>query len=242
LWFSEPHRPTKDLDFLGFGDSDIPALEKIIKEICKIDAEDGLQFLTETFIGQRIREEEAYQGVRIEFRAMLGTARISLRVDVGFGDAVTPGAEEAEFPSIIGLPMPSLRVYPKETVIAEKFEAMVRFGIANSRMKDLWDLRVLISEFDFDGMLVQRAIRATFSNRKTLLPIDLPISLSDGFTKDARIIDLWRGFISRNRIEPFKDLEQVIHHLRNYFMPIIVAEKNKTDLSLQWTPTDGWEK
>ena len=240
LWFNEPHRPTRDLDFLGFGSSGISALEAIIREVCAVDANDGLQFVGDSVAGERIREEEAYQGVRVEFRAMLGNARIPLRVDVGFGDAVTPKAEEVEFPTILDLPAPKIGVYPKETVVAEKFEAMVRFGMLNSRMKDFWDLRVMVSEFDFEGTVLQRALEATFKNRRTTFPESTPVALTSAFAQSDQVLRLWSGFISRNDLTRFTDLAEVITNLNKFFMPIIGAVNGNTVFGKRWAPNAGW--
>lgn len=242
LWFNEPHRPTKDIDLLGFGESDIPALEATVRDICKINGTDGLQFMPDAVAGERIREETAYQGIRLTFLAMLGTAKIPIQVDVGFGDAVTPDAKEASLPTILDFPAPSLRVYPKETVVAEKFEAMVRFGLVNSRMKDFWDVRYMIAEFEFDGKLLQEAIRATFKNRQTQFPITLSVALTDGFVENAMVAGRWSGFINRNRMKNFSDLEEVIQSLRAFFTPIIEAEKDIEEFGLHWTAASGWKE
>jgi predicted nucleotidyltransferase component of viral defense system len=136
LWFNTPHRPTKDLDLLGFGSNDISAVEDAIKSICEIKIDDGLELLTETVGGELIREEDVYQGVRVKFLAKLGQAKITLQVDVGFGDAVTPKPMAAEFPTLLDFPAPRLMVYPKETVVAEKFEAMVKLCAGRFRGMD----------------------------------------------------------------------------------------------------------
>ncbi|MEQ1924198.1 MAG: nucleotidyl transferase AbiEii/AbiGii toxin family protein, partial [Pyrinomonadaceae bacterium] len=204
LWFDAPHRPTKDLDLLGFGPSDIPSMEDTIKSICRVKTEDGMEFLTDSVRSELIRGEEAYQGVRIKLTAKLGQARIPLQVDVGFGDAVTPKPEVADFPTLLDLPAPSLKVYPKETVVAEKFAAMVRFGEANGRMKDFWDVNYLLEEFEFDGELLQRALRATFENRQTPFPTVLPIALQDEFGENPLVAARWKAFINRNRIDRSK--------------------------------------
>lgn len=156
VWTGEPHRPTKDMDLLAFGENDIQALENIFGEICALEGEDGLAFLPESIKGAEIRADKIYQGVRLTLLAHLDGARIPLQVDVGFGDAVTPDAEIETIDTILDLPKPKLKIYPKETVIAEKFEAMVKLGIGNSRMKDFWDIRFLIKEFSFDGALLQK--------------------------------------------------------------------------------------
>ncbi len=235
LWFDQPHRPTKDVDLLGYGSTEIPAIEQSIREICVIGSEDGLEFLPETVKGEVIREDLPYQGVRVKFKAKLGNAEIRLQVDIGAGDAVTPAPVEAEFPTILNLPAPKLKVYPKETVVAEKFEAMVRFGLANGRMKDFWDLRYMIAEFEFDGATLQSAIRATFERRETPLPEDLPVALTDQFANDPMVISRWTGFIRRDRIDQFTELGETVEELRNFFEPIITAGARVESLSEKWT-------
>lgn len=240
LWFDQPHRPTKDLDLLGFAPNEIPAIEQAIKEICSIEYADGLNFLAETVVGETIREDLAYQGVRVKLTANLGNIRIPLQIDVGIGDAVTPGPETAEFPGLLDFPHAKLRVYPKETVVAEKFEAMVRLGMANGRMKDFWDLRYMIDEFDFDGNLLQTAIRATFQRRLTSFPERLPVALSDEFAKDANVSDRWNGFIRRNRLDRFTDLVRIVERLRSFFEPLIEAESGDNQFNMKWKAGADW--
>lgn len=238
FWFDEPHRPTKDLDLLGRGASDISTLENIFREICRIEAEDGLQFLVETVKGENIREDQVYGGIRLTLTAMLERARIPVQVDTGFGDTVTPVATEEILPTILDLPAPRVKIYPKETVIAEKFEAMVKLGLANSRMKDFWDVRYLIKEFDFDGALVQKAIRATFAARQTDFPEALPVALSDDFTANPLIISRWNAFVKRNRIQTESNFPELVKNLREFFAPIIEAGERKFDK--RWNAGKGW--
>lgn len=240
LWFDQPHRPTKDVDLLGYGANDIPTLETVIREICKTTFDDGLLFDTNSVHGGLIREEEAYQGVRLKFVAMIGKVKIPLQVDIGFGDAVTPGAEIAEFPTLLDFPSPQLKVYPKETVVAEKFEAMVRFGMANGRMKDFWDVNFMIEEFDFDGRILQEAIRATFRTRQTSFPTDLPVALRDEFAKDGFVAGRWSGFISRNRIERSTELDKIIERLRSFLAPVIEAESKGDSFIKKWQGGRNW--
>lgn len=242
FWFNQPHRPTKDLDLLGSGANDIPTLETIVREICKIDGEDGLQFLAESVKGKKIREEEVYQGVRLTFLAMLERARIPVQVDVGFGDAVTPKAEKETLPTILDLPAPKLKIYPKETVIAEKFEAMVKLGIGNSRMKDFWDVRYLIKEFEFDGALLQKAVKATFIGRQTPFPPSLPFALTDEFAANPLINPRWNAFIKRNRIIIEIDFASIIENLREFFAPIIEAETDNKTFNKYWTAGQKWHE
>lgn len=240
VWFNEPHRPTKDVDLLGQGENDIPAVEEIFREICQIESPDGLEFPLETLQGSLIREEEIYQGVRITLTAMLAKARIPLQIDVGFGDAVTPKPKTETLPTLLDLPAPKLKLYPKETVVAEKFNAMVKLGIGNSRMKDFWDVDYLIEKFEFDGKVLQKAITATFKNRQTDFPTELPLALTDEFATNPAIVLRWNGFIRRNKISKNADFGKVIENLRNFYEPIIEANKANDAFSKSWTNEQTW--
>lgn len=234
LWFNAPHRPTRDIDLLGFGSNDIADIEKAFTEICQIAADDGLEFRPETVKGVEIKEGEEYQGVRVSFLALLGNARLSLQVDVGFGDAVTPKATSIAFPTVLEFPAPKLKAYPKETVVAEKFEAMVKLGMLNSRMKDFWDLRLMLSEFEFDGAIVQEAIQATFARRQTAFPTQAPLALTDEFCNDKGKQTQWSAFLRKNRLEGMTELREVIELLQMFFLPIIAASQQNQTLSAQW--------
>ena len=171
LWTEQAHRPTRDADFLSNGDNDPSRFETIFKEICALTVdEDGLQFDQASVKAQRIKEDADYEGVRVTFLSYLERARIPMQIDIGFGDTITPAPVETSFPTILNGPAPLLLAYPKETVVAEKFEAMVKLGMANSRMKDFHDLRTLSELFPFDGELLAEAIVRTFERRKTPLP------------------------------------------------------------------------
>ena len=241
IWFDEPHRPTKDVDLLGFGKNDIPTLENTFREICTIDGEDGLEFPAETIKGAEIRADKIYQVVRITLLGLLDGARIPLQVDVGFGDAVTPAAKTETIETIIDLPKPKLRIYPKETVVAEKFEAMVKLGITNTRMKDFWDVQFLIKHFPFEGQVLQKAIKATFASRQTIAPTSFPIALTDIFAKAPEVLTNWKGFIRKNKIDADTDLETVIENLRRFIEPIIEAEARNSNLDKNWSVERGWE-
>lgn len=160
LWTGEMHRPTRDLDLLGYGDPEAERLAEVFRSLCELAVDDdGLAFEAGTVAVEAIREDQEYGGQRVKFDARLGQARIALQVDVGFGDAITPGAEEVEYPTLLGMAPPRLRAYPKETVVAEKLEAMVQLGLANSRMKDFYDLLVMSRTFAFEGEPLRRGDR-----------------------------------------------------------------------------------
>ena len=240
FWFDQPHRPTKDLDLLGRGANDVSSLENIIREICAIEGDDGLHFLAESVKGGNIREDEVYGGIRITLTAMLERARIHLQIDIGFGDAVTPQASEETLSTILNsLPAPKVKIYPKETVVAEKFEAMVKLGIANSRMKDFWDVRYLVREFDFEGTLLQKALKATFAARQISFPTQLPVALTDEFATNQLIAARWSAFIKRNKIIADTELSEVIKSLREFFAPIIKAPGD--NFNKRWKAEKGWQ-
>jgi len=167
VWAGRPFRPTRDLDLLGYGESSGDELTRLFAAICRTSVEpDGLEFDPQTIKATEIREDQECQGQRVHLDAALGRANISVQVDVGFGDGVIPSVEEIEYPTLIGFPAPLLRAYPKETVVAEKFQAIVAFGVLNSRMKDFYDVWILAQEFPFDGPRLCRAMQATFERRQ----------------------------------------------------------------------------
>ena len=166
IWIGEMHRPTRDLDLLGFGDPETEALRGVIKDICLVKVEkDGLEYEADSIEIEEIRENREYPGQRVKVNARLGNARIRIQIDVGFGDAVTPKAKIISFPVLLDYPAPRIRAYNKETQIAEKIQSMVFLGMANSRIKDFYDVFILSKTFSFDGNTLVKAIKATFERR-----------------------------------------------------------------------------
>lgn len=216
LWFDVPHRPTRDADFLGFGPADIEALASTIREICVVTVDDGMEFDTASITIEEIREEANYGGLRVRLVGRLGNARCTVQLDVGYGDAVTPGPEEAVYPTLLDeQPAPHLRVYPRAAVAAEKLEAIVSLGMANSRMKDYFDLRALALEGVLDARLLGDAIAATFQRRGTAVPVDVPLGLSDEFARDAAKRAQWKAFLGKNRLDA-PTLDEVIGEVRRF--------------------------
>jgi len=240
LWFDVPHRPTHDADFLGFGSAEIPHLEQLFQGICRIEVEDGILFQPESVKAAEIRKEANYAGVRVTLMGMLDSARCPVQVDIGFGDAVVPGPEDALYPIILpGLPAPQLRVYPRYTVVAEKLEALTSLGMLNSRMKDFFDLWVLAKHSDFDGSVLLRAVTATFERRSTAVPQGLPIGLSDEFINDDQKGKQWQAFLRKNALHPMP-LAIVIADLREFLLPVLDAVAGSAGLLMDWWAGDGW--
>jgi hypothetical protein len=242
LWFDIPHRPTRDADLLGFGPAEPPALEAIFRELCAavVAPDDGLRFQPETIRVADIRKEARYGGIRVTLVGFLASARCPVQIDVGFGDAVTPDPEMVEYPTLLPeLPGPRLRAYPRETVVAEKLEALVSLGMANSRMKDYFDLWILASHADFDGEILTRAIRATFQRRATPIPEAVPFGLTEAFAQDRQKQIQWRAFLTRNALDGLV-LDAVLKQLRRFLLPALQAEKADERLPGHWHPGDGW--
>ncbi len=216
LWFEVPHRPTRDADFLGFGPQDAALLGDAVRTICNIPADDGMVFDAGSIAIQEIREDARYGGLRARLVGLLGKARSTVQLDVGYGDAVTPGPEEIDYPVLLrDQPAPRLRAYPRATVAAEKFEAIVSIGMANSRMKDYYDLRALAREGVLDAATLADAVAATFARRGTALPDEMPVGLSDEFAEDATKRAQWNAFLAKNRLDA-SALAPVVAEVRHF--------------------------
>lgn len=246
VWTGDFHRPTKDIDLLGFGSSDVDVLVKNFKAICSGDTDDGLIFDIDSIQGAQIKDNALYQGVRVTGFAYLEKARISLQVDIGFGDAVTPGAEVAVVPSFLDLPDPEMRVYPVYTVIAEKFHAMVALGLFNSRIKDFYDIWVIASADAhrdgalLDGNLLAAAIKATFERRNTTVSTDVLTIFSDDFMQDTQKQTQWAAFLNKNRLTSDQSFEDLQKRLRRFLEPVYQAAALANEYPYEWNAT-GWQ-
>jgi len=219
VWDVKTHRPTRDLDLLSFGPSEKEDLQKLFKEVVMLPVvDDGLEFDPASVRAEEIREDNTYGGVRVRIMAKLGPAEVPIQIDVGVGDAVTPGPETASFPALLDFPAPEARTYPVYTVVAEKLEAMAKLGIANTRMKDFHDVWFLTRRFQLDGPTLRRAIDATFARRQTPLPV-WPDPLSNAFANDATKQTQWAAFIRRNSLTG----------LPGHFSEVVVAIRGRLE-------------
>lgn len=217
-WFADPHRPTRDLDLLGFGDPAPDAMLAVFREVCAVAENDGVTFDLDALRIDRIREALEYGGLRLRTVAAVAGARVNVVVDIGFGDAVEPGLEELDLPVLLDLPAPRLRAYARETVVAEKFQAIVALGRANTRFKDFYDLWVLLRAHTFDDDRLARAIRATFERRDTEIPLELPDALTSAFADDPLKRQQWAAFVEDLAAGPL-DLGAVAADLAAFLMP-----------------------
>jgi len=228
LWFDVPHRPTRDADLLGFGSADAGRLRKALAEVCHVAGEDGMRFDARSIAIEQIREDARYGGLRVRLKGQLGNARCNVQLDIGYGDAVTPGPEEITYPTLLDdLPAPRLRAYPRATVVAEKVEALVTLGMANSRMKDYFDLRALAREGVINSAQLAQALAVTFARRGTPLPDALPLGLSDEFSQDRAKGAQWTASLGKNRLDA-PPLAEVVAEVRAFLeAPLRVAQEQR---------------
>jgi len=226
VWEGAPYRSTVDLDLLGRCDNQPETLSAIFKEVAAVepDPPDGLAFETSAISAERIRPGADYAGVSLRFEARLGRARLPIEIDIGFGDAITPRAKVLSLPSLLDQPAARLKTYPPETVIAEKVEAMVSLGLANSRLKDLYDVWAIAGVFDFDGEILAQAIGKTFKRRKTALTGDPPAMLTDAFVNNAQKQAIWRAFLDdRAGVEAApRDLATAARAVAAFLDPVLI--------------------
>jgi hypothetical protein len=241
-WTGQPHRPTRDLDLLGIGDSSDTALRQVFSEIVRTPVEpDGLEFDDGSISISEIREAQDYPGKRIGLRGRRGNARLDLQIDVGFGDAVTPEPAEIDYPTLLDSPSPRIRAYPCETVIAEKLQALVAFGMVISRMKDFYDIWTLSKQFPFGGASLSAAIAATFERRGTAIPEGVPTALTNEFAADRTKQSQWAGFLRRIALsEASPSLSRVVNDLREFLLEPLHAAAQQETLSKSWKPGGPW--
>jgi predicted nucleotidyltransferase component of viral defense system len=242
VWSNEPFRSTRDVDLLGQGDSSVPATRKTFEEICRTAVEaDGIEFMADSIEGEEIRTDQEFQGVRLCFEGRLAGARIPIQIDIGFDDAVVPPPDVIDYPVMLDFPAPQLRAYPREVVVAEKFHAMVIRGLANSRMKDFFDLWMLSTMFEFTGLRLSEAIAATFERRNTPLPSNSPLALTEEFYNDPGKQVQWNAFIRKGRLNiQENDFGKVVSVLRGFLMPPTLALVERQGFEAKWRAGGPW--
>jgi hypothetical protein len=240
-WGIPLRRPTRDIDVQGYQESTIDNLETIVKNICCLNVEpDGMRFPLESVRGEPIMNEADYQGIRIYFCGYLGNAFVQLHLDVSYANVITPSEIDVEYPSLLNMPTFMIRGYPYETAIAEKFQAMVALDTLNDRMKDFFDIWLLSHEVNILGSTLVKAIQATFKNRKTPLPSNLPTALTCDFAK-LRQAD-WARFLRRSslNLQEYPPFDEVIAVLREFLWPVVVAAVKDVPFENIWNKGGPW--
>lgn len=242
VWEEEPHRPTRDIDLLGFGEDSAQRLREVFADVCRQAVEDdGVLFDPDSIRVVDIREGQAYQGKRITVRGSVGTARLQVQVDVGFGDAVVGDVEEITMPTLLDFPAPRIRAYPVEAVVAEKLHAMAQHGMLNSRMKDIYDVRELAARVKFEGAHLCEAIRATFERRGLAVGEELPAALTPEFADDEAMRQRWDAFLRRNQLDG-SDLMVAVVESQRFVAPPWSALAKSMPFTLRWPAGGPWEE
>ncbi len=241
-WRAPQSRPTMDIDLAGRTSNELHHIADLVGVVCEVVTEpDGVEFNRGSIEVSRIKEDADYEGVRVRFHATLAKARIPMQIDIGFGDVIVPGPTEVEYPTLLDFPAPLLRAYPKETVIAEKLEALTKLGLLNSRMKDYYDLALLSRMYSFEGENLIAAIVATFRHRGTSVEAE-PVGLTDAFYADPARAIQWRAFVRRSRFagEP-GDLEKLVGEVRRFASPLLAAAASPSPFTARWRAGGLWE-
>lgn len=244
IWSGVPHRTTRDIDFLGSGDNSQDGIAAVFRDLCAIRVQsDGVTFDGDSVRVEPIRDVTEYGGMRVTLTGELANARIPIQVDIGFGDVVTPGAIETDYPALLDQPAPKILAYPRETVIAEKYQAVVALGMANTRMKDFYDLWVIARCFEFDGKVLKQALKKTFARRRTGLPIGTPPGLSTDFSQDRQKNTQWNAFMAKTLVEVDPpSLADVCACLNAFLGPPAHAAVENRVFAEKWPPGGPWKR
>ena len=241
-WNIPDRRTTIDIDFLARCNNQVSNIEKVINDICEIAVvPDGLLFDQETVKGRRIKEDADYEGVRVKFIGFLERSRIPMQIDIGFGDVVYPNPIIIDYPVILDFPKPHLKGYPLESVVSEKFEAMVKLGLLNSRMKDFYDVWLMIRQFDFDGLNLKEALERTFEHRKMALPQGQPLLAEEIYDDKSDRQRLWMTFLRKNDIKHAPEkLSTTAKEIENFLMKPLDAINKGHAFNNTWNATEHW--
>ncbi len=240
-WRAPTPRPTKDIDLLGRLENSTNALTAVMRDVCHQAVEaDGVVFDSNGVAAAVIKEDADYEGVRVTFRGSLQNARIAMQIDIGFGDVVYPGPQMTDYPTILDHAVPRLRGYSRETAVAEKFEAMVKLGLLNSRMKDFYDIWLLSREFNFDGVTLATAIQKTFANRGTTIESQ-PTAFSQAFATDQAKAIQWQAFVRKSLLmDAPPELATTTKAIGVFLSPPVAAVNNGRIFKQIWRASGPW--
>jgi predicted nucleotidyltransferase component of viral defense system len=244
LWTQRPYRPTRDLDLEGQGENSTARMKRLFSEIMNQAVEDdGLIFDPKSLRIARINEDQEYEGLRVTLVSRLERARIHMQIDIGFGDVIVPAPREIEYSAMLDFPRACLRAYPREAVVAEKLEALVKLGMANTRMKDFYDLWRLSHDFGFEGPLLTDAIKATFTRRGTELPSGVPLALTEEFSRDSQKAKQWQAFLKKSGLDhDHSELHIVAVQLAIFLVPAIQAANAAQPFTPTWPKGGPWNR
>jgi hypothetical protein len=236
VWGMANFRPTRDVDLLGHVTNTLEHIKSLFEDVCRLEVlPDGLEFDKNVSV-ERIKEDAEYEGVRVNVLAYLDKTRLHIQIDIGFADVVTPAPKKLEYPILLDFPAPHVYGYPRETVAAEKFQAMIVLGMANSRMKDFYDLCMMFDQFEFDGLTMQNALQKTFQNRDTEFPTEKHTIFLSEFAENKTA--QWNAFTRKVKRQDHADMTQVINTIKEFFIPILSASQRGIPFEKSWK--GGW--
>lgn len=243
VWQVPQRRTTLDIDFSSTYDNQIATIEKVIRDICKASvAPDGLVFDSQTVKGQKIKEYADYEGIRVKFRGFLERSRIQMQIDVAFGDIIYPKPKVIDYPVILDFPKPHLKGYPAESVVSEKFEAMVKLGLLNSRMKDFYDIWLMMRQLDFNGLKLVKALKGTFEHRKTPLPEHKPLFAEEIYDEKSDRQTLWKAFLKKGAIKYVPEkLSATAGEIEKFLIKPLDAIRRSKEFSKEWKSDRTWK-
>lgn len=243
VWQISERRTTLDIDFLARYDNKVLSIEAVVRDICSVPVDaDGLIFDSETVQGRKIKEDADYEGVRVKFIGFLERSRIHMQIDVGFGDIIYPKSQAIDYPIILSLPKPHLKGYPVESVVSEKFEAMVKLGLLNSRMKDFYDIWLMIRQFNFNGSDLAEALKRTFEHRKTNLPVGKPLFAEEIYDEKSDRQTLWKAFLRKGNIKHAPDrLATTAKEIENFLIKPLDAINKMQEFVGEWKAQGAWK-
>ncbi len=243
VWQIPERRITLDIDFLGHFDNQVAAIETVLRDVCNVSVDpDGIKFDSTIVRGRKIKEDADYEGVRVKFTGFLDRARIPMQIDVGFGDIVYPKTTVIDYPAILDFPKPRLSGYSQESVISEKFEAMIKLGLLNSRMKDFYDIWLMMRQFEFKGTNITNAIVKTFNHRKTDIPKNKPLFDDEIYDENSDQQTLWNAFLKKDDIQHApKTLSGIAKEIEDFLFEPIIALNENIKFDKTWKSPKGWE-
>lgn len=243
VWGGSIYRPTRDLDFTGYCGPEEGEILVAMREICVLpNIPDAILFDPESLNFSPIRHDSDYHGLRVQLRATLGESQIPIQIDIGFGDAIYPPAQEVDYPSLLGDPCPRIRAYPPEAVVAEKLHTMVMQGERNSRYKDFYDIVILLGQFTFKGEALAKAVASTFERRRTKIGASTPSAFEKGFYADTARSQQWRAFLATNNLPaPSDDFLSVGNLILEFLVPVWESLAAQQKFTLIWSPGGPWK-
>ncbi len=243
VWQIPERRTTLDIDFLARYDNQVASIEAVIRDVCDVSVElDGLAFDSKTVQGRKIKEDADYEGVRVKFVGFLERSHIPMQIDVGFGDIVYPKTKAIDYPVILDFPKPQLKGYPAESVISEKFEAMIKLGLLNSRMKDSYDIWLMIRQFNFNGSDLAEALKRTFEHRKTNLPAGKPLFAEEIYDEKSDRQTLWKAFLRKGNIKHAPEkLAITAKDIEDFLIKPLDAINKTQEFAGEWKAPGQWK-